>query len=78
MVCNSARAAQLTPFDSEANGGGVVGGNGVSSSAGGGGDDGFYEGRLPVHSSDSSYSTHVFTMDAQTGAYTFGYDTGNI
>lgn len=39
-------------------------------------DTSFYEGRLPIHSSDGSFSTQLFTMDAATGAYTFGYDTG--
>lgn len=43
---------------------------------GGTGYSSVYEGRLPVHSSDNGYTTHLFTMDAQTGAYTFGYDTG--
>lgn len=41
-------------------------------------DTSFYEGRLPIHSSDGSFSTQLFTMDPATGAYTFGYDTGTL
>ncbi|KAI9565972.1 Cuticle protein 6 [Daphnia sinensis] len=62
MVWDGVRAGQLTPFDWIETGG--------DSSDG----DSFYEGRLPVHSNDASFTT--FTMDPQTGAYTFGYDTG--
>lgn len=63
MVWDGARAGQLTPFDWIETGG-------DSDS------DSFYEGRLPVHSNDAFFTT--FTMDPQTGAYTFGYDTGNV
>ena len=68
MAWDVARAGHLSPFDFETGGSTSISSSGDNNS--------FYEGRLPVHSSDSSFSTHVFTMDAQTGAYTFGYDTG--
>lgn len=71
MAWNGAKAAQLNPFDWESDGA-------EASIPVGARDSGFYEGRLPIHSSDASYSTQVFTMDAETGAYTFGYDTGNV
>jgi hypothetical protein len=66
MVWDGVGAGQLTPFDWMETGGD----SGISSVG-----DSFYEGRLPVHSNDASFTT--FTMDAETGAYTFGYDTGN-
>ena len=47
----------------------------ISSSVGVG--SGFsYDGRLPVHSNIAGLGTSLFIMDAKTGAYTFGYDTG--
>lgn len=73
MVWDCVRAGQLTPFDWES----TSNGGSSGSQAGGVVDNGFYEGRLPIHSNDASLGTQVFTMDAQTGAYTFGYDTGN-
>lgn len=74
MVWDGARAGQLSPFDWESNGSSSPA---AGSSSPGVVDNGFYEGRLPIHSNDASFSTQVFTMDPQTGAYTFGYDTGN-
>jgi hypothetical protein len=38
----------------------------------------FYDGRLPVHSNIAGLGTSLFVMDAKTGAYTFGYDTGTL